>query len=125
MIIENPLNGTIAAGLGGGVTTNKRITTTRINTYRITINCPETNGAALLFAFAVPQNTEPPTFAPPTDPLDIAHCIARVAPNGSATLELPDMDRRNGEHYDLSKLYVQGANATDAYMIRYQSRVDA
>lgn len=126
MILETQIGITLAAGAGNGVTSNKQVSTTRKNTFKVIFGCPAGNTGRIRVGQSSLTVADPtPTFVAPTDPLTDATSIAIIQPNGTATFEVPSWQVERGDRYDLQRFWVQGDNAGDIVIIRYQVRVDA
>lgn len=112
---------TLAAGLGGGVTSNKQISPTRINCKAIMFRARASNAGNLRLAMATVSTTAQVTslVAPTPDPLTDATSIV-IPPGNAIVLDLSSDSNRRGEDYDLALYYVQGDNANDVLETVYE-----
>lgn len=127
MIAPQLINLTMAAGAGGGVTDNKQVSSTRINTRKIKFSTPASNGGNIRIGHSVLTNmgitANDGSFAAPTSPLTDATAIEIMSPGTIWVTEVPDQQAGIGEQYDLRRWYVQGA-LNDVVNVTYERRID-
>jgi len=127
MITPQLLNLTMAAGAGGGVTSNKQFTATRINTQKITLIAPASNAGNIRVGQSVLTNAgvsaNDGSFAAPTDPLTDATSLNIMSPGTVWVLAVAEHAAGFGEKYDLRRFYAQGA-ANDVLKVLYDVKVD-
>lgn len=108
---------TLAAGTAGGVTTNKQLSTVRINALSVMIRARSTNTDPVRFAADVFNRTTQ-TFTRPTDPLTDSVATLIEAGEGISMGVVSDSSKK-GELYDLSRYWVQGTSG-DVLEIWYE-----
>lgn len=113
----------LASGAGNGVTSNKQVSTERINAARVTFVVPSSNTGGIRVGRSS-YNEDTQVFANPTDPLTNTTCAVMVAKGTSYPFEIDPYLLARGERYDLRKFWVQGDNAGDVVQVLCQKAID-
>jgi len=114
---------TLAAGAGNGVTSNKQVSTERVNAVRVTFIVPASNTNGIRVGRSS-FNEDTRLFSNPTDPLTNTTCVKLIPKGEQFTFEIDAWLLERGERYDLRKFWVQGDTANDVVQVICQKAID-